>query len=174
MSTQLQEVLASIREQTSTVRDQGTSFEKLIIRYFQVEPFYRAHYGEILTFADWVGDYGESVGITRKTDTGIDLVAITKDGKYHAIQCKNYAPSYRIARGDIDSFFVASGRACYSHRIIVTTTDNWTENAREALENQQPPVSVIGRQNLENSVFDWAKYVESRETSLRACLRSSE
>src|SRR5690606_26608383 len=117
------------REQTLTVRDQGTSFEKLIIRFFQTEPFYKSRYIEILTYADWVECYGAQAGITRKADTGIDLVAISNDGQFHAIQCKNYAPSYRIQKSDIDSFFTASGKTCFSHRIIITTTDNWSPNA---------------------------------------------
>lgn len=41
MSGHLQALLDQFREQTATVRDQGTSFEKLIIRYFQGEPYYK-------------------------------------------------------------------------------------------------------------------------------------
>lgn len=160
MAAPLEALLTQFREQTLTVRDQGTSFEKLIIRFFQTEPFYKSRYIEILTYADWVECYGAQAGITRKADTGIDLVAISNDGQFHAIQCKNYAPSYRIQKSDIDSFFTASGKTCFSHRIIITTTDNWSPHAEDALENQHPPVSVISRQNLENSVIDWSQYVE--------------
>ena len=39
MTTPLQAVLAHIRELTPTVRDQGTSFEKLMIQYFHTEAF---------------------------------------------------------------------------------------------------------------------------------------
>ena len=58
-------------------------------------------------------------------DTGIDLVARTQGTcEYHAIQCKLYAEDYRVQKKDIDSFFTASGKAPFSHRIIVTTTNN--------------------------------------------------
>ncbi|MEY3123065.1 MAG: hypothetical protein RI993_1890 [Pseudomonadota bacterium] len=167
MTTPLQAVLAHIRELTPTVRDQGTSFEKLIIQYFQTEAFYKSLYIDVLNYADWVTRYGEQAGITRRTDTGIDLVALTKDGRFHAIQCKNYAPDYCIRRPDIDSFFTASGRACFSSRIIVATTDNWSDNALDSLENQNPPVSRIGLHNLNNSVIDWSQYHEDTKPVLK-------
>ncbi|SDY68209.1 DEAD/DEAH box helicase [Nitrosomonas halophila] len=167
MSVQFQALLTQFRERTSTVRDQGTSFEKLMIRYFQTEPFYKSLYVEVLNYAHWVERYGEQAEITRKTDTGIDLVAITKDGQFHAIQCKNYAPDYRIQKSDIDSFFTASGKTCFSHRIIVTTADNFSPNAQDALENQYPPVAVINRVNLESSVIDWSRYVEDVKPVLK-------
>lgn len=160
MSGHLQALLDQFREQTATVRDQGTSFEKLIIRYFQGEPYYKRFYKAVLPFAHWVDRYGIETGITRKTDTGIDLVAITRDGQFHAIQCKNYAPDYRIQKVDIDSFFTASGKTCFKHRIIVSTTNHWSDNAEDARHNQNPPVSVISLRNLENSSFDWAQYVD--------------
>lgn len=160
MTTPLQAVLAHIREVTPTVRDQGTSFEKLMIQYFQTEAFYKSLYIEVLFYADWVTRYGAQASIERRTDTGIDLVAITKDGRFHAIQCKNYAPDYCIKKSDIDSFFTASGKTCFSGRVIVTTTDNWSSNAQDSLEFQNPPVFVINRQNLENSAIDWSRYHE--------------
>lgn len=160
MTTLLQAVLAHIRELTPTVRDQGTSFEKLMIQYFSTEAFYRSFYDEVLPYADWVTRYGAQAGIERRTDTGIDLVAITKDGRFHAIQCKNYAPDYCIVMSDISNFFAASGRACFSNRIIVATTDNWSQNALDVLESQHPPVSRIGLHNLNNSAIDWSRYHE--------------
>lgn len=43
-----------------------------------------------------------------KRYTGIDLVAKTQGpDEYHAIQCKFFAPDYRVQKKDIDSFFTA-------------------------------------------------------------------
>lgn len=56
-------------------------------------------------------------------DTGIDLVAKTQGTEeIHAIQCKFYAPEHRVMKGDIDSFFTASGKKPFSRRIIVTVS----------------------------------------------------
>jgi predicted helicase len=91
-------------------------------------------------------------------DTGIDLVAKTSTGEYHAIQCKLYDEDYRLQKGDIDSFFTASGKKVFTHRIIVSTTNRWSEHAEDALRDQQPPVSKIDLHDLENSQIDWSRY----------------
>src|SRR5690554_5145530 len=167
MTTALHSLLADFREKTLTVRDQGTSFEKLIVQYFKTEPFYQQQYTEVFMYGDWVEKYGEGFGITSKKDTGIDLVAVTHDEKHHAIQCKNYAAEYTINKSDIDSFFTASGKNYFSHRIIVTTTNKWTENAKLSLENQNPPVSTVDLSNLESSVIDWSRYQEDVKPALK-------
>ena len=149
----LTKILTRFREKAITERDKGTDFERLSVIYFKNEPFYKDQYEEVLTYGDWA----EKQGLSKK-DTGIDLVAKTFTGEFHAIQCKNYAPEYKIAKSDIDSFFTASGKTIFSHRIIVTTTNQWTQNASDSLENQNPPVSTINLQDLENSLIDWSQF----------------
>jgi len=149
----LTKILTRFREKAISERDKGTDFERLSVIYFKNEPFYKDQYEEVLTYGDWA----EQQGLSKK-DTGIDLVAKTFTGEYHAIQCKNYAPEYKIAKSDIDSFFTASGKTIFSHRIIVTTTNQWTQNASDSLEDQNPPVSTINLQDLENSLIDWSQF----------------
>jgi murein DD-endopeptidase MepM/ murein hydrolase activator NlpD len=92
-------------------------------------------------------------------DTGIDLVARTQGtNEFHAIQCKQYSEDYRVQKKDIDSFFTASGKKPFTHRIIVSTTNDWSEHAEDALRDQQPPVSKIDLHDLENSQIDWSRY----------------
>ena len=166
--TKLQILLASFRDQTLTERDKGTSFEKLMVQYFKTEPFYKEKYASVLTYSEWVDAFGEAHNVSNRKDTGIDLVAITTDGLFHAIQCKNYSPDYAVRKSDIDSFFTASGKTSFSHRIIVATTDKWTDNAHSALENQNPPVSKIDLHHLEHSVIDWSQYHEDMKPVLKA------
>ena len=149
----LTKILTRFRDKAITERDKGTDFERLSVIYFKNEPFYKDQYKEVFTYGDWA----EQQGLSKK-DTGIDLVAKTFTGEYHAIQCKNYAPEYKIAKSDIDSFFTASGKTIFSHRIIVTTTNQWTQNASDSLEDQNPPVSTINLQDLESSLIDWAQF----------------
>ncbi|KGQ42233.1 damage-inducible protein [Gallibacterium anatis IPDH697-78] len=162
----LSQLLKTYQDISVTEREKGTYFEYLTIQYLTHEPAYRDLYQEVLTFADWVEKY-QPEG-TRKTDTGIDLVAIDFEGKFTAIQCKNYSPDHRIQKSDIDSFFTASGKKIFSHRVIVTTTDHWSENAAASLNDQQPPVTVIDRSALENSLIDWSSFQPSQEVKIRA------
>ena len=82
----LQKILNDCREVAHTQRDSGTLFEELMIKYFENEPKFAAEYKEVQTYADWVEQYGEELGILNKKDTGIDLVATNELGEHHAIQ----------------------------------------------------------------------------------------
>ena len=79
-------------------------------------------------------------------DVGIDLVARERGtGDYWAIQCKFYDPDHALQKGDIDSFFTASGKRfatsagerSFSHRLIISTTDKNDPNGWCA-ENSNP------------------------------------
>lgn len=150
----LQDVLASYRHAAASEREKGTYFEDLIRTYLRNEASYRDLYSDVWTYGDWA----KLEGLDAR-DTGIDLVARTQGtDEFHAIQCKHYAEDYRIQKRDIDSFFTASGKKPFAHRIIVTTTNQWSEHAEDALRDQRPPVSKIDLHDLENSQIDWAKY----------------
>jgi len=150
----LHDLFTSFRSSSKTEREKGTYFEELIILYLKNEPSYQDLYSGVWTYGTWA----ELQGLTQK-DTGIDLVAQTRGtGEYHAIQCKFYAEDYRIQKADIDSFFTASGKKTFTHRVIVSTTSNWSENAEDALQNQNPPVTKIDLSDLENSQIDWARF----------------
>lgn len=159
----LEGLLDSYRSASVTEREKGTYFEELTLTYLRNEATYRDLYEQVWTYTDWANEQG-----LDGRDTGIDLVARTKGtGEYHAIQCKLYAEEYRVQRRDIDSFFTASGKAPFSHRIIVTTTNNWSEHAEDALQGQQPPVSKIDLQALEDSQIDWAQYQSTQAVVLK-------
>ncbi|MFE1572710.1 DEAD/DEAH box helicase [Comamonas odontotermitis] len=156
-------ILDAYRDASVTEREKGTYFEELIVCYLRNEATYKDLYSDVWTYAQWA----ELQGIP-KNDAGIDLVAKTADtGEFHAIQCKLYAPTYRLQKSDIDSFFTASGKKIFSRRIIVSTTNNWSDNAENALIDQQPPVNKIDLHDLENSQIDWAKYQPNQTPVLK-------
>ncbi|WP_210014715.1 DEAD/DEAH box helicase [Pseudomonas palmensis] len=152
------------RSTSVTEREKGTYFEELICVYLRNEATYRDLYDQVWTYADWAKEQGLS-----GKDAGIDLVARTRGtGEYHAIQCKLYAEDYKVQKKDIDSFFTASGKAPFSHRIIVTTTNNWSEHAEDALQGQHLSINKIDLQALEDSQIDWAKYQSSKAVALKS------
>ncbi|WP_338579792.1 type ISP restriction/modification enzyme [Pseudomonas sp. ML2-2023-6] len=157
-------LLNTYRTASVSEREKGTYFEELICTYLRNEATYCDLYAQVWTYSDWSKEQG-----LDGRDTGIDLVAKTHGtGEIHAIQCKFFADNYRIQKSDIDSFFTASGKKPFTHRVIVTTTNNWNEHAADALQNQQPPVSKIDRQDLENSQIDWARYQPNQAVVLKA------
>lgn len=161
--TALQQLLNTYRQTAKTEREKGTYFEELVLCYLRNEASYRDLYSQVWTYADWAEEQG-----IDKRDTGIDLVAKTSGtGEYHAIQCKLYAEDYTLQKKDIDSFFTASGKKPFTHRIIVSSTNHWSEHAEDALRDQQPPVSKIDLFDLENSQIDWAKYQPQAAPALK-------
>lgn len=160
----LSALLNTYRSASVTEREKGTYFEELICTYLRNEATYRDLYDKVWTYAEWAKEQSLS-----GKDAGIDLVARTQGtGEYHAIQCKLYAEDYKVQKKDIDSFFTASGKAPFSHRVIVATTNNWSEHAEDALQGQQPPVSKVDLQALEDSQIDWAKYQPNQAVALKA------
>ena len=150
----LKELLNTYQTASQSQREKGTYFEDLIILYLKNEPSYQDLYSEVWTYATWA----DAQALIRR-DAGIDLVAQTRGtGEFHAIQCKFYAENYRVQKGDIDSFFTASGKKTFTHRVIVSTTNNWSDNAEDALQNQHPPVTKIDLHDLENSQIDWSQF----------------
>ena len=150
----LASLLSSFRAAAVTEREKGTYFEELTLAYLMNEPTYQDLYSNVWTYAEWA----KRQGLDAK-DSGIDLVAKTAGtDEFHAVQCKFFAPDYKVQKADIDSFFTASGKRPFTHRIIVATTDLWSEHAEEALRDQQTPVTKIDLQALESSLIDWTKF----------------
>lgn len=160
----LSALLNTYRNAAVTEREKGTYFEELVCCYLRNEATYRDLYDKVWLYSDWAKEQG-----VDGRDTGIDLVARTQGtGEYHAIQCKLYAEGYRVQKKDIDSFFTASGKKPFTHRIIVATTSNWSDNARASLQDQQTPVTLIDLQALEDSQIDWASYQPTQAPKLKA------
>nr|VFJ59282.1 MAG: Helicase conserved C-terminal domain-containing protein [Candidatus Kentron sp. FM] len=163
MPTPLQSLLHTYRDQSQTQREKGTYFEELIRTWFRHEATYADLYSDVWLYGDWARQQGKDA-----RDVGIDLVAKTETGEYHAIQCKFHAPDYRIKKSDIDSFFTASGQAPFTHRIIVSTSIVWSEHADDALRDQTPPVTKIDLTALEESRIDWSRYRPGAPVALKA------
>ena len=129
--------------------DRGALFERLMLRYFQLDPALSQQYEQVWLWSEWPDRDG-------KPDTGIDLVARERDtGNYTAIQCKFYEPTHTLAKGDIDSFFTASGKKPFTNRVIISTTDKWGKNAEDSLGDQHTPVQRIGMADIAESPIDW-------------------
>ncbi|WP_221297315.1 DEAD/DEAH box helicase [Prescottella equi] len=148
MSGSVHEVIEAFRQAPSN-SERGTKFEQLMVRYFQLDPLLSQQYDQVWRWTEWPGRDG-------KPDTGIDLVARERDtGALTAIQCKFYEPTHMLAKGDIDSFFTASGKKPFTNRVIISTTDRWGKNAEAALEDQTIPVQRIGLAEIAESPIDW-------------------
>jgi predicted helicase len=150
--TTIFDILSELRKSSTDERDKGDKFERLMVAYLRTDPLYADRFSNVWLWTDWPGREG-------KPDTGIDLVAEERDGSgCCAIQCKFFDRSHYIQKGDIDSFFTASGKAGFTSRMVISTSDNWGKHAEDALENQQVPVTRLRVQDLDSSPVDWSQF----------------
>lgn len=160
MPTTLQSILDQFRDDARNNRDLGDRFERLMHRYFELDPIYAEQFDKVWMWNDWP-DKGQ-VG-----DIGIDLVARDRaTGDHVAIQCKFYLPEHTLSKADIDSFFTAMGRTQFTSGLIVSTTDKWGKNADDALQHQTKPVNRISVHDLEVSPIDWSRFDAKRPQDL--------
>lgn len=150
MTVTIHHILEQFRQEATSTRDLGDKFENLILAYLRTDPQYAELFKRVWLWLDFPLR-------GKKGDLGIDLVAQERaTGEYWAIQCKCYQPDHVLDKGDIDSFFTASGKAQFTHRLIVTTC-GWGKNAEDALKNQQIPVDRLTLYDLDQSPVDWSQ-----------------
>ena len=153
--------LDKYRKISFSERDKGDRFERLMQMYLQTDPKYAYKLKKVWLWNQFPGkiDFGGS-------DTGIDLVAVTHEGDYWAIQCKCYQAEAAIDKPAVDSFLATSSREFkneqmqttrFAHRLWISTTNKWGSNATEAITNQNPPVTRINLFDLIEAPVDWDK-----------------
>ena len=156
-----QKILNKYRKISFSERDKGDRFERLMQAYLLTDPKYSNLFDKVWMWNEFPGklDLGGS-------DTGIDLVALTNDGDYWAIQCKCFQEDSTIDKPAVDSFLSTSSREFkneemktvgFAHRLWVSTTNKWGKNATEAIKAQNPPVTRINLYDLLEAPVDWEK-----------------
>lgn len=154
-------ILEKYRKISFSERDKGDRFERLMQAYLLTDPQYAFLLKKVWLWKEFHGKDDLGGG-----DTGIDLVARTFDGDYWAIQCKCFQESAVIDKPSVDSFLSTSSRefrneelktVSFSHRLWISTTNKWGDNAEQAIRNQNPPITRINLSNLQNASVDWKK-----------------
>ncbi len=153
------EILEKYRKTAFSERDKGSKFERLMQAYLKTDLIYASKLKEV-----WLWNEFPQRDQFGGNDTGIDLVALTSDGDYWAIQCKFYQESSTIDKPAVDSFLATSSREFNVNNVIVkfslrlwisTGNYNWNHNAEQAITNQNPQVIRINLYNLINAPVDW-------------------
>ena len=154
-------ILDKYRTISFSERDKGDRFERLMQAYLMTDPKYAYKLKKVWLWGEFHGKNDLGGG-----DTGIDLVALTNDGDYWAIQCKCFQESASIDKPAVDSFLSTSSREFkneqlkttkFSHRLWISTTNKWGTNATEAIKNQNPPVTRINLHDLQEAPVNWEK-----------------
>ena len=154
-------ILSKYRKISFSERDKGNRFERLMQAYLQTDPQYAYKFKKVWLWNEFPGktDLGG-------WDVGIDLVALTNEGDYWAIQCKCFQEDSVIDKPAVDSFLSTSSREFkgedlkttrFAHRLWISTTNKWGTNAYQAIKNQNPPVTRLNLFDLQEAPVDWEK-----------------
>ncbi len=157
-------ILEKYRKTSFSERDKGNRFERLMQAYLQTDPKYAYLFKNVWLWNEFPGKLDLGGG-----DTGIDLVSLTHDGDYWAIQCKCFQEDAVIDKPAVDSFLSTSSRKFkgvnlqttgFAQRLWISTTNHWGANATEAIKNQHPPVTRVNLTDLQDAPVDWHKLEE--------------
>lgn len=161
--TALSNLLNTFRSTAKTEREKGIYFENLVKLYLRTEPKYQDLYQSVWLWEEWRAEWISQGHQDPGKDTGIDLVALTYMGEYHAIQAKFWDEERTLYKKDVDSFFTASGKKPFGYRVIVFSTDKLSDNLKDALIDQTPAVTTISLADLEGSKIDWEQTLKKPE-----------
>ncbi len=155
-----EKVINKYREQSYSEADKGTRFERLMQAMLNTLPPYCNELKQVWLWNEF--PYRQSISLH---DTGIDLVGLTTDNSYWAIQCKCYRAQAKIDKESVNTFLATSSRSFkdeqgnlhfFSFRLWIDTTDGgFTTHAAESFSGQAIPATVLHLNELANMPIDW-------------------
>ena len=155
-----EKVINKYREQSYSEADKGTRFERLMQAMLNTLPPYCNELKQVWLWNEF--PYRQSISLH---DTGIDLVGLTTDNNYWAIQCKCYRAQAKIDKESVNTFLATSSRSFkdeqgnlhfFSFRLWIDTTDGgFTTHAAESFSGQAIPATVLHLNELANMPIDW-------------------
>ncbi len=155
-------ILTKYRTMSSSERDKGARFERLMQAFLKTYPVYEGKFRHIWLWNEF--PYRQSIG---GKDTGIDLVAEENvTGDFWAIQCKCWNEKATVDKAAVDSFLATSSKTFikeqnqtdkFAMRLLISTTNKWGSEADNAIRYQIPPVLRIKLTDLKDAQVDWEK-----------------
>ena len=155
-----EKVINRYRNHSFSEADKGKRFERLMQAMLRTIPPYCNEFQQVWLWNEF--PFRQSISLH---DTGIDLVAMTNDNNYWAIQCKCYRADAKIDKEAVNTFLATSSRSFkdnegnlhyFSFRLWIDTTDGgFTSHAAESFSGQAIPASVLHLAELAELAVDW-------------------
>ena len=159
MALTFERIIEKYRGNSTSERDKGDKFERLMQAYLLTKPTYKNLLSDVWLWSHF--PYKDQFGVGGK-DTGIDIVCSTHDGEYWAVQCKCYQADKKVDKAMVDSFVSTSffefetinGKKTFAFRIWIDTTDNgFNAEAQNVIEKLG--IRRIGLIDLKNDDVNW-------------------
>ena len=136
------EILDKYRSEAASQTDKGKRFERLMANFLKTYQVYDERFSDVWLWEDF--PYRAQI---RGKDIGIDLVALTTDREYWAVQAKCYAADAYITKRHVDTFLGPSGKTFeadsgnktkFAVRLWISTTNKWNSEAQAEIQDQSP------------------------------------
>jgi len=121
----------------------GIQFEEFAKWFFLNDPVWTTRVTKVWKWEEYPKRWGP--------DRGVDLVCELVNGKHWAVQAKCYDLKYSIKKSDLDSFLSETSRSEIEGRILIGTTDLLGHGARDVIEAQEKPVTLVLRDTLDRA-----------------------
>lgn len=151
MASKFDSLIEQARLEINEKRPLGTWFEQIVVAYLKNEPAYQNRFKNVWMLAE----VPEEFGISRK-DTGVDIVAENVDGTLTAVQAKFYEG--KVGKDTINSYIADMNKAYYEDGLLISTSDEWNQNALETIREQSKNIQLIGLSDLRSSSVDWDQF----------------
>lgn len=145
----LDSIITKISTGSYSDKEKGSLFELICLHFLRHDTYYSTQFTDAKLWHDFDGG----------PDIGIDIVATCTDNTRCAIQCKFRQDDSSITKAELDSFISASGKDKYKRRMLFTLTGDFSKNAQDMLDGQDPRVEIITRERLDRTI-DWTNYPE--------------
>ena len=144
----LDDVLDSFRRFAGSEAEKGALFERLIRRFFEVDPIYSQQFDRIWLWYEWPGRDGAG-------DGGVDLVAERADGGLCAIQCKFYDDKNGVPYPAVTNFIAEAQRIEADQRIFVCTTDKIAKRGLDTFKSSATFTTLLDIHALKERDIEW-------------------
>lgn len=125
----------------------GKQFEHICKWFLTHDPVYAHELRQVWLWDEWPARWG--------IDAGIDLVAEDRNRHLWAIQAKAYDPAYRITKRDVNKFLAESGRALFTYRMLIATTNLIDRVGERTIQDQETRVTFFRLNDLQAAELDW-------------------
>lgn len=113
--------------------EKGRLFEHLVKHYLELDPKYQSKLEKVWLFADVPHDVRQAINLPP-IDQGIDLIAVTRDGEYWAVQAKYRTDTLSaLSWPEVATFAGLAFGTCkqISFGLLCTTTERLSRNLPE-------------------------------------------
>ncbi|MDR3153219.1 MAG: DEAD/DEAH box helicase family protein, partial [Deltaproteobacteria bacterium] len=154
-----QKVINKYRSYSGSQWEKGDRFEKLMANFLLTYQIFDSRFRKVWQWKDF--PFKSSIS---GHDVGIDLVALTAEDEFIAVQCKCYKEDAYIRKPDLDSFIASSGRwftgpegkkVKFASRLLISTSNKWSQEAERSIQGQDPRFGRISLTDLEEAMVNW-------------------